>query len=171
MVSDAGTVRAAAQAIPGIVLPSDDQMTVGGTAREVRGLLSKVVVVGLGGMLVFGAAAIALSDDRVRQLRTLVIRIGVSAITFAIVIRIGAWAVDPSGGRSPIAAGGAVLLRSNGHILAAVAASAAAVAAGISMILLRRRHPRSTTANPIGTFESTGEQPALVGAGGSPLHP
>mgnify|MGYP001818569652 FL=1 len=165
IVADADTVRAAAQRIPGIVLSADGQMTVGGTAREVRGLLSKVVVIGLGAMLLFGAGTIVLNQDRVRQLRTLVIRIGISAVTFAIIIRMGAWAVDPAGGRSPIAAGGAVVLRSNGHILAIVAGAAATLAAAISMILLRRRRPQPRPPDPIEADESTGEQPSLVGAG------
>jgi hypothetical protein len=166
VVSGADTVRAAAHDLPGIVLSADDQiMTVGSTAREVKGLLSKVVVVGLGGLLVFGGAAVMLNDERIRQLRALVIRIGVSAFTFAIVIRIGGWAVDPAGGRSPIAAGGAVLLKSNGHILVAVVAGAAVVAAGMSIFLLRRR--RGTTpivSGPVDTPESPSEQPVLVGS-------
>ena len=164
VVSDADIVRNAAQDIPGIVLSADDQMTVGGTARQVRVFLSKVVVVGMAGMLLFGAAAVLLSADRTRQLRTLIIRIGVSAITFAIVIRIGGWAVDPAGGRSPIAAGGAVLLKSNGHILATVAAAAAVIAAGMSVMLLRRR-PRPTPPDPVDIDVPTGEQPVLVAAG------
>ena len=165
VVADADIVRAAAQEVPGIVLSADDTMTVGGTAREVRGLLSKVVVIGLGGMLLFGAVAVFLNEDRVRQLRSLVIRIGVSAVTFAIIIRIGAWAVDPAGGRSPIAAGGAVVLKSNGHIFAAVAVAAAAIAAAISPVLLRRRRPGPAPPEQGGITETTGEQPVLVSAG------
>ncbi|MDX2344497.1 MAG: hypothetical protein QNL12_12570 [Acidimicrobiia bacterium] len=167
IVSDASAIRAAAQNIPGIVLSADDEVSVGGTAHEVKGMLTKVVVVGLGGMLLFGTGALVLSDDRERQLRALAIRVGVSAFTFAIIIRIGGWAVDPAGGRSPIAAGGAVLLKSNGHILASVAVGAAIVATGMSIILLRRRRPKLKTPDPepIVTHESTGEQPVLVGAG------
>lgn len=165
VVSDAETVRAAAANVPGIVLSADDPITVGGTARNVRGLLSTVVVIGLAGMLLFGTAAVLLNDDRVRQLRSLAIRIGVSAITFAIIFRIGAWAVDPAGGRSPFAAGGAVLLNSNGHILAIVAAAAAVAAGGISVVLLRRRLVRSAPEETLDTDEPTGEQPVLVGAG------
>lgn len=167
VVSDAAAVRAAANDIPGIVLSADDQLTVGGTVREVRGLLSKVAVVGLGGLLLFGGVAVMLNEERIRQLRTLVLRIGVSAITFAIVIRIGAWAVDPAGGRSPIAAGGAVLLKSNGHILAGVALGAAVIAAAMSVFLVRRRRTTPIASDPADTPEPTGEQPVLVTAGAS----
>jgi len=165
VVANADSIRAAAGNAPSIVLSAEDTVMVGGTAHEVRGILSKVVVLGLGGMLLFGVAAVLLNEDRVRQLRSLVIRIGVSAVTFAIIIRIGAWAVDPAGGRSPIAAGGAVLLKSNGHILASVAIAAAVIAAAISPVLLRRSLPRPTPPDPVDTDETTGEQPALVGAG------
>jgi len=122
-------------------------------------------VIGLGGMLLAGGAALVLNEDRVRQLRSLAIRIGVSAMTFAIIIRIGAWAVDPAGGRSPIAAGGAVVLKSNGHILAAVAVGAATAATAISLGLVRRHGPQPIPSGPDDTAETTGEQPALVGAG------
>ncbi len=165
VVSDAAAVRAAANGMPGIVLTADDQTTVTSTAREVRGLLSKVVVVGLAGLLLFGAAAVTLNTDRIRQLRALVLRIGVSAVTFAVVIRIGAWAVDPAGGRSPIAAGGAVLLKSNGNILAAVAVGAAVIATGMSVFLSRRRRSKPNAPDPIETCKSTGEQPVLATAG------
>lgn len=164
VVSDADRVQAAAASIPGIVLSADDQITVGGTAREVRGFLSTVVVIGLMGMLLFGTAAVLLNDDRVRQLRSLVVRIGVSAITYAVIFRAGAWAVDPAGGRSPIAAGGAVLLESNGHILGFIAGGAAVAAGGISAVLLRRRVQSPSTVS-VDTGEPTGEQPVLVGAG------
>jgi hypothetical protein len=165
VVSDADAVRAAVHSVPGIVLSADDQLTVGGTARQVKGLLTKVVLVGIGGLLLFGGAAVTLNADRVRQLRALAIRIAVSAITFAIVMRVGAWAVDPSGGRSPIAAGGAVLLRSNGHVLATVALVAAVIASAISMILWRRRRRGPVAVDPPDEHESTGEQPGLVTSG------
>ena len=143
IVSDADSIRAAAANVPGIVLSAgDSQLTVGGTAREVRGLLSKVVVAGLAVMAVSASTTILLTDDRVRQLRNLLVRIGLSAISYAVIFRVGAWAVDPAGGRSPIASGGAVLLKSNGHILGAIAIGAAAVAAGISAFLLHRRRVR-----------------------------
>ena len=162
VVSDAGAVRAAVDGLPGITLSADDQLTVGGTIREVSGLLTKVVVVGLAGMLVTGGASVVLSGQRIRQLRTLVLRIGVSAITFAIVIRVGGWAVDPAGGRPPIAAGGAVLLKSNGHILAGVAIGAAVIASAMSLVLVRRHRPEPIVPARIDTHESTGEQPVLV---------
>ena len=98
-------------------------------------------------------------------MRSLVIRIGVSAVTFAIIFRVGAWAVDPAGGRSPIGAGGAVLLKSNGHILAIVAAAAAVAAGAISVVLLRRRWVQPPAEEILDADEPTGEQPVLVGAG------
>lgn len=162
VISDADVVRAAAHGVPGIVLSADDELTVGGAARQARSFLTKVVVVGLTGMLVFGGAAVAMNPDRIRQLRALVIRLGVSAFTFAIVIRVGAWAVDPAGGRSPVAAGGAVLLGSNGHIMAIVTGAAAAVAAAMSMFLRRRRRPADLAIDD--KDDVTGEQRVLVGA-------
>ncbi len=165
VVTDADAVRSVAQGVPRIVLSSNDPATVGGAARQVRGWLTVVVVIASAGLALFGGLAVWLSPDRLRQLRVLAIRIGVSAFTYAIVFRLGAWAVDPAGGRSPVAAGGAVLLGSNGHVLAIVAVTAAIAATAMSMFLVRRRRPRPADEPDRG--ESTGEQPVLVGAGRS----
>lgn len=49
-------------------------------------------------------------------------------IPFAILLRFSAWALDPGGGRSPLAAGGAILLSSSGHVLVLAAMIAVGVA-------------------------------------------
>ncbi len=87
-----------------------------------------------------GAVAVAAAQDPFRQLRALAIRVALSALTFAILLRLGAWALDPPGGRSPLAAGGSVLLSSNFHVLLGTvfAVSGAAVAATAIVSRCRR---------------------------------
>jgi hypothetical protein len=89
-------------------------------------------------MLLAGATAVALSDDRVRMARSLAVKLAVSGFTFAIVLRLGAWAVDPGGGRAPFAAGGAVLLRSNGGVLLTIAGVGTAAVVALSTVLVLR---------------------------------
>jgi hypothetical protein len=150
VVANADELETAAHSIPWVVLSADDQSIVATTASDVHSALTKVVLVALAGMLATGAAAVLLSEDRLRQLRSLLTRIAISAFTFSIFLRIGGWAVDPAGGRSPVAAGGAVVLRSNGHVLATVALVGAATATTVTLFMRRRRRtgePRAVEAS------------------------
>ena len=137
--TDPEQLSAELEAAPSLVLAAEELPAVGGTARRAAGALTRVMVIGLIGMLGTGLVAVAAADERIRQVRQLAIRIGISAITFAIILRASGWAVDPEGGRSPIAEGGAQLLSSNSHVLGLVAL-AAAIAAGVaSLVMLSRR--------------------------------
>ena len=117
-----------------------------------RSLLTTVVAFGLVGMLLSGAAAVALAEQRLRQVRSLALRVFVSAATFSILLRVGSWALDPSAGRSPIAAGGSVFLASSGHVLVLTALSTAAVAAAATAMVRppKARRARLTTGRVLG---------------------
>ena len=143
--ADPELVREGLEEVPDLVLATDAPGTFTGTARSAATALTWVFVIGLSSLLVTGAAAIALAEDHIRQARSLAIRLGVSAITFAIILRVGAWAVDPHGGRSPIRAGGSELLGSNGHVPLLVAVAAAGAVAAVSYVSIRRRRRAAVT--------------------------
>lgn len=135
-------VEAALEVVDTLTLPVEPSSASGGVAREAQAVLTKVIVVGLVGMLVGGVVAVAVSDDRWGRMRSLASRVAVSAFTFAILLQIGRWATDPQGGRSPLAAGGGVVMGSNWQVLLVVAAGGVAVAfaAGVAV----RRTSRAT---------------------------
>jgi hypothetical protein len=92
-----------------------------------------------------------LAEEHLAMIRSLAVRLAVSAITFTILLRVGAWATDPSRGRSPLASGGSVLLGSNHLVLFLVAAAALSVALSTGAVIRRRRlrsetHPESPAA-------------------------
>jgi hypothetical protein len=155
--TDAEQLGAELEAAPSLVLAAEELPAVGGTARRAAGALTRVMVIGIIGMLSTGIIAVAAADERVRQVRQLTVRIGISAITFAIILRASGWAVDPQGGRSPIAKGGAELLSSNSHVLGLVALAAGAAAGLASLAMLGRRG--TGVARPR-LFDST-EAPAI----------
>jgi hypothetical protein len=139
---DRDVIRADVAALADVVLASPRSRDGAGAARSAAQILTWVFVFGLGGLAVNGAAAILLAPDRLRQARSLGVRLAVSAVTFAIILRIGAWAVDPRGGRSSIRTGGSVLLASNGHVPVLVALVAGAMVACATYVLVRRRRRR-----------------------------
>lgn len=53
-------------------------------------------------MLLSATAYVAMSRDRMRAARSLLTRFALGALSFAVLLRIGAWLVDPAGGRAPI---------------------------------------------------------------------
>lgn len=121
-----------------------DTEAVGGIltiAEEVRGFLSWAVVVGLLGLLLTGALAMVLAEDRVGMARTLATRIALSAVSFALLFQIAGWILDPNGGRSAIGAGGSTLVKSNGHVFLLVALGA--TVAAVATFAMRRRRDRS----------------------------
>jgi hypothetical protein len=120
-----------------VVLDGGTGTWLDGLAVRAQTALTRVMVVGLLGMAIAAAGAIWLSEERSRHVRSLILRLGVSAATFALFLRLGAWAVDPAGGRSPLAAGSAALLSARGEILMAVAMAAAAALGTITVV--RRR--------------------------------
>jgi hypothetical protein len=126
------------------------------TVVGARAALTRVVVIASLGLFISGGVAVFLSENRIEQLRSLFWRLAVSGFTFSVFLRLGAWAVDPSRGRSPVAAGGSVILRSNLHIPLGVAVGAVAGATAFLFVRGRRRTPTPD-------HDSTGEQRVLVG--------
>jgi hypothetical protein len=157
----AEVVAATVDGASAIVLETDESLGVTGSGYRVRTVLTRVLVIGSAALVVFGGLAIGFSEDRRRMVRTLATRLAVSAVTFTLLLRIGAWAVDPDGGRSPLAAGGSVLLRSNHVELLAVAGGAVAVALAAGLSIRRRRLARAAPI-PAAAPDDTAER-QLVG--------
>ncbi len=99
-----------------------------GAALRATAALTSVLVLGLVGMTATGGLAVWSSEDRVSRVRSLAWRLALSSITFALMLRLGSWAVDPTGGRSPAAGAASVLLGSNGHTPLLMGAGATGVA-------------------------------------------
>lgn len=105
-----------------------------GAVRDAGRTLTVVMVVGLVGMALTAAVMLWLDADPRERLRSLASRVAVSGITFALMLRVGAWAVDPAGGRSPVRSAASLLLSSNGHVPLIIAAAGA-----IAALVVRRR--------------------------------
>jgi hypothetical protein len=136
----AGAVAAAVEDLDPVALDTGEAVSVGVVTDQARGVLTRGVVIAAVMLTVAGVAAVSLSEERWPMVRSLATRVSFSALSFAALFRIGGWALDPDGGRSPLRRSGSILVESNPHVFLIVAAIAATVAAAIWLI--RRTPPR-----------------------------
>ncbi len=144
-----GEVRSTLGSSPELVLDAAAVEAAGEAADGTRGVLTAALVLGLAGMAAFGGTAIALSGDRLDRAKLLANRVIVSGLTFAVVLRLGAWAVDPDRGRSPVSD----LLTAEIRVPLLVAAVGACVGS-VAWIMMRRAVP--------GVVEEPGEPRPLA---------
>ena len=139
---DESALTAALENAETIDLGTGDAATIIDVVEDARALLSLIVVLSGAMFLVARSLAIWLSEDGPEMVRRLATRILISALSFAVLFRVGSWALDPKRGGSPIAGGGSILLGSNGNVFILVAVVAASVVGG-GVWLVRRRTNRS----------------------------
>lgn len=145
---EAEQIERALDAASMVALDTGQGATVATAVRETRTFLSVVVVLAAAAMAVTAVVAVALSDKRYAMVRTLSVRVLISAMTYALVFRVAAWALDPQRGRSPVLNGGSVLLGSNGHVFLIAAVLAAVVGAWGGFIAWRRSQVRTVPTAP-----------------------
>lgn len=115
-------------------------------------------------MLVFGYMVVAVSPDRVAAVRGLLTRVAVGGFSFAILLQVGSWVLDPNGGRAPVAETLSSLAGSKVMVPFLVALGAAVVAGGIYLgrrVLRRVAVSRSAIAP---TTRPEDLQPSLSGS-------
>jgi hypothetical protein len=88
-------------------------------------LLAFICIVG------FGFGVVAMSEDRVAEVRRLLNRIAVGGLSFAVFLRLGSWVLDPAGGRAPVRSTLSAVAGSKWLIPLQVALVAGAVAGAI----------------------------------------
>jgi hypothetical protein len=157
---DETTLIAALEDAETIALETGEAASVVRVVEDVRSLLSLIVVLAATALLLAGSSAVWLSEDRLAMVRKLATRLLMSALSFAILFRVGSWALDPRGGGSPIASGGSILLGSNGDVFLSVALVAAGISGGVVWLVWRRTNRRRNEG--CGTVESDAGTRELV---------
>lgn len=130
------SVLAEAEAID---LETGDIAMVVRTVEDAKAILSLIVVLSAATLLVSGSSALWLSSDRLVIVRALATRVVLSALSFAILFRVGSWALDPQRGGSPIAGAGSILLASNSSVFLVAAFGASLLSAIVGLLVWRRR--------------------------------
>ena len=144
-----GAVEAAVEDLDPVMLDTGEAISVGVVTEQARAVVTRGVVIAAVMLIVAGTAAIVLAEDRWPMARSLATRVSFSALSFAALFRIGGWALDPDGGRSPLRRSGSILVESNLDVYLITAGLAGAVAV---MIWLIRRTPRRASGIGSGTI-------------------
>jgi hypothetical protein len=137
-VTDEQVVAALSRLDPVVVRDPADRPLIG-AASPLATSLGTAAILGAGLMAISGTAYIAMSSDRLRALRSLVTRFALGALSFAVILRIGSWLVDPEGGRAPFRESVALLANSKWMVPLTIGlgAAGAAVLLRISRRMLR----------------------------------
>jgi hypothetical protein len=124
-----------------VELDAGEAASVAAVVADARVFLTQVVVVSLLGMLVTGLGAVFLTSERPAMVRHLSMRVMVAAASYAVILRLAGWALDPGRGRSPIAGGTAVIFSSNSQVFLILGGGAAGIAALGYWLTSRDRGP------------------------------
>ena len=149
------SVLAEAEAID---LETGDIAMVVRTVEDAKAILSLIVVLSAATLFVSGSSAMWMSADKLAIVRTLATRVVLSALSFAILFRVGSWALDPQRGGSPIAGAGSILLASNSSVFLVAALGGSLLSAVVGVLLWRRRG----TGTPVLPDETDADTKELV---------
>lgn len=154
---DEATVRGVVEGLEPLTIRAAGQPALVGPASETASRLGTASLLAVVALLVFGWGFVALSEDRIVGLRSVFQRVSVGALSFAVFLRLGAWVIDPAGGRAPIPQTISNLAESKWLVPLQIAVLAA-MAAGSIYLVRRRRRPRAGE----GVFDDTDEHPMAL---------
>ena len=86
-----------------LVVRSSDTEAYIGPASPTAGRLGTAAVLALLLMALTGWVTVALAEDRTAEAKSLLSRVALGALSFAVLLKAGSWVLDPSGGRAPLA--------------------------------------------------------------------
>jgi len=132
-------VESAVDSIDPVALDGGETIPVGAVTEQARAVLTRGVVIAAAILAIAGALAVGVSEERWSMIRSLATRIAFSALSFAVLFRVGGWALDPVGGRSPLRRSGAILVSSNLDVFLVTGGIAAAMAGSIWLVRRTRR--------------------------------
>lgn len=89
-------------ALDPLVIREPAQAAIVGSESPLASTLGIAVLLGSLLMLVSGSAYVTAHRDRHLALRSLLNKFALGALSFAVLLKIGAWLVDPEGGRAPV---------------------------------------------------------------------
>jgi hypothetical protein len=111
-----------------IVIREPDQPAMVGHTSVLATRLGTAVLIAVVAMVVFGSLYVLAGPDRLQRLRTLLTRFALTGLSFAVLLRLGSWVLDPRGGRAPVSQSLSLLAESK-WVIPALFGLAGAIAA------------------------------------------
>lgn len=102
-----------------------------GPTSPTAGRLGTAAVLALLVMAVTGWVTVALAEDRMTEAKSLLSRVALGALSFAVLLKAGSWVLDPAGGRAPLAESAARVANAKWLHPLVVSLVAALAAAGV----------------------------------------
>jgi len=121
-----------------------------GPASPVAARLSAASVLALVVIAFAGSMVVRVSEDRMSAIRGLLVRVALSGLSFGLMLRLGSWILDPSGGRAPVSQTLSNLAGFKWLVPVGIGALAAGVS-GISWMF--RTKVKQTEVNPLSSGE------------------
>jgi hypothetical protein len=85
-----------------IVIREASEPAIVGENSRLATQLGTAVLLAVLAQIVFGSLYIFAGPDRLRRFRTLLTRFALTGISFAVLLKLGSWVLDPRGGRAPV---------------------------------------------------------------------
>jgi hypothetical protein len=98
-----GQVGSIVAGLDPLVIREPGEAPLVGPVSQVASRLGAATLLAILGQVLFGAIYVIAAESRVKAMRTLLTRFAVGGITFALLLKAGSWALDPGGGRAPVA--------------------------------------------------------------------
>jgi hypothetical protein len=136
---DEATVRRVVDSMDPLVVVADGERRSIGPGSPVAGRLGVASILALATMLVTGWTTVGTGDDRMLELRQLLTRVALGALSFAVMLRIGSWVLSPQAGRAPVSEALSVIARSKWTVPLIIGLGSGAAALVVREIKLARR--------------------------------
>ncbi len=127
---------------PLVIRKASEPPLVGGNS-PLAGRLGTAAILAVLFQLIFAGVYVLAAPDRLKRMRTLLNRFALTGLSFAVLLRLGSWVLDPEGGRAPVSESLSLLADSK-WVLPALLGGAGAVAALFVWLV------RVSTATPVG---------------------
>ncbi|HEY5890695.1 MAG TPA: hypothetical protein VIW94_08355 [Acidimicrobiia bacterium] len=132
-VSEPQVAAVVADLDPLVIREPDEAAIVGGSSG-LASRLGTAVLVAIVAQIVFGSLYVFAGTDRLQRMKTLLTRFALTGMSFAILLKLGSWVLDPNGGRAPISETLSLLADSKWVIPAMVGVAGAIAAVLVWMV-------------------------------------
>ncbi len=144
-------VEAGLAGLDPLVIREPSAAAIVGSNSPLATTLGTAVLLGVLLMVVSASAYVSAHRDRHLALRSLLNKFALGALSFAVLLKIGAWLVDPDGGRAPV--GESLALLADSKWMVPLTLGLVSLAGGFAVWLFRKK------VRPVAASPSQTEQP------------